>query len=272
MTETVNGEIKVKVISETGAEEATTTKPSEAQAEAKKGTEQMSGMLKILNGIGKTLKKVNPVFDVSSIVIYLIRKSAVIMGILDPVLDILSAVVDVILKSLVPLLIPVLKIMASSIPAIEVASKVIEGFLSPIAKVLEWIAKQIQDGAAIIKKWTGGGGGEKAKNIGATVAKYTLPPVMAYEGIKKGWNALSEHFPGGSRYIPNDMTAQLHRGESVLTARETQKARSGTGGVSIQNPQFNITAGGTSTVDAKAFASVLYKEFSQKMVSEARRS
>lgn len=272
MAETVNGEIKVKVISETEGEEATQAKPSEAQAEAKKGAEQMSGMLKILTGIGKIMKKVNPVFDVSSIVIYLIRKSAVIMGILDPVLDILGAVVDVILKSLVPLLIPVLKIMASSIPAIEVASKVIEGFLSPIAKALDWVAKMIQEGAAIIKKWTGGGGAEKAKNIGATVAKYTLPPVMAYEGIKKGWNALSERFPGGSRYIPTDMTAQLHRGESVLTARETQRNKAGGGGITVQNPQFSITAGGTSTMDAKAFANTLYKEFTKKLTDDARRS
>jgi hypothetical protein len=271
MTESVNGEIRVKVIGETGDEGKESTKPTEAKTEEKKNVEQMSGMLKILNGIGKTMKKINPVFDVSNIIIYLIRKSAVIMGILDPVLDILGAVVDVILKSLFPVLVPVLKIMAASIPAIEVASKVIEGFLSPIAKALEWIAKLVQDGAAIIKKWTGGGGGETAKNIGVKVAKSSIVPLMAYEGIKTGWNKLSEHFPGGSRYIPTDMTAQLHRGESVLTARETQRNKAG-GGITIQNPQFSITAGGTSTMDAKAFANTLYKEFTKKLTDDARRS
>ena len=74
----------------------------------------------------------------------------------------------------------------------------------------------------------------------------------------------------GTSYVPSNMTAELHRGESVLNARETQR-RGTSQGMNIMNPQFVVNAGGSTTLDAKAFAQQLYQEFSKKLVTEARR-
>ena len=57
----------------------------------------------------------------------------------------------------------------------------------------------------------------------------------------------------------------------VLTAREN-KSGAGSSGISINNPQFTINAGGSTTMDAKAFAQQLYREFTKKLTEETRRA
>ena len=94
--------------------------------------------------------------------------------------------------------------------------------------------------------------------------------------IKKGIGGVKKllGFQSGTKYVAQNMTAELHRGESVLTARETQQQRSSKNNPAllVQNPQFTINAGGATAMDAKVFGSMMYKEFSKKLTDEARRS
>jgi hypothetical protein len=233
-------------------------------------------MGKWLGSIGKVMKKVSPVFDLSNIMMYLLRKSQVIMGIIEPFLDILGAIIDVLLMPLVPILVPLLRVLAAAIPGIQAFAKVIEGFLKPIADVLTLVANYVAEGAALIKNWLGGGGAEKAKNVGKSMFENATPLGMGIKGIKDlvGFiktGKINERKQSGIAYVPQTMTAELHRGESVLNARETQRRESGNNGLNIMNPQFNVTAGGSTTLDARVFAQQLYQEFSKKLVTEARR-
>ena len=271
--ENVSGEIKIKLITETGEGETGKEKPEPKKPDQQKKDDSKN--LTWLAAIGKYLKKVSPVFDLSNIIVYLLRKSQVIMGILDPLLDVIGAVIDTLLMPLVPLLVPVIKMIAGSIPAIQVAMDVVTGFLSPIATVLNTVAKWVQEGAAIIKKWLGGGAGGAVKNIGKEIFMKATPIGMGISAVKSLWHGLfgnKEPKQSGIAYVPHTMTAELHRGESVLNARETQKNAKGNPALIVQSPQFIINAGGTTTMDAKVFGQQLYREFTRKLTEEARRS
>jgi len=266
MADMVSGEVSVKIL-DTGAEGV----EGVAKPKPKPEDKELSGMAKWMASIGKGLKKVNPVFDVSNIIVNLLRKSQVIMAIVEPFIDILAAIIDTLLMPLVPLLAPVLRIIASSIPAIQMVMTVITGILEPISGALDWLADIVQEGAAIIKGAIPDAGKFNPVNSDSIWSEMV-------QGVTQSLNSMIGDitpFASGIPFVPQTMTAELHRGESVLTARETQQRNAtsggGGGGVNIMNPQFVVNAGGSNTLDAKVFADQLYREFSKKLTSETRR-
>jgi len=275
MAENVSGEIKLRMITE-GDEKAAEGVEGKVQGKVSpKKDPELTGMAKWMASIGKTMKKINPVFDTSSIIIYLIRKSAVIWGLVEPLIDILAAIIDTLLMPLVPLLAPVLRIIASSIPAIQMVMTVITGILEPISGTLDWLADIVQDGAAIIKGWKISPESFNPlndKSIWAGMSNAVSSSLSSVLGSIPGIGGLfAAPKASGIAYVPQTMTAELHRGETVLTARETQQRNAAGGGVNIMNPQFVVNAGGSTTMDAKVFAQQLYAEFSKKLTSETRR-
>jgi hypothetical protein len=275
-------DINVHVIEEGGAGKggagkggagAASSGDKEEKPTAKKSEQSLSGINKLMASGMKMMKKMNPVFDTSNIIVNLLRKSSVIMAVLEPLMDIIMAYVDTFLATLMPIIAPILKLLAGLLPEFQILISWIQPFLEPIAKVLETLAKWVTEGAKILK-----GLADKFQ-LGSKVGKamWNSSPLgmgaKAVGGIISGGKKLLG-FQSGTSYVPHNMVAQLHKGESVLTARETQQRK--TSGVNpaltIQNPSFTINAGGRDTMDAKVFASRLYKEFTKSLVDEARRA
>jgi len=144
----------------------------------------------------------------------------------------------------------------------------IQPFFEPISKVLETLAKWVTEGAKLLK------GLADKLGLGAKVGKalWNATP-LGMAGKLVGGAKKMLGFQAGTKYVPQNMTAELHRGESVLTARETQKQKSKNNpALMVQNPQFTINAGAGTAMDTKVFGSMMYKEFTKKLTDDARRS
>ena len=269
MADLPSGEIKLRMITE-GDEKAAEGTPEGKPKGKTKEDPQIGGIGKHLSGMMKMMKKVNPVFDVSNIVVNLLRKSQVLMAIIEPFFDIIMAFVDTLLAQFVPLIMPLLKILAGLLPEFQVLVSWIQPFFEPISKMLETLAKWVTEGAKIIKSIA------DKFNIGKKIGNVLNAPQRAVGSIGKkvigGIGGLLG-FASGTKYVPQNMTAELHRGESVLTARETQQQKSRNNpALMVQNPQFTINAGAGTAMDAKVFGSMMYKEFTKKLTDDARRS
>lgn len=271
MAETVSGKIEVDLVTKGEDEKGAEGGAAKAAAggKGKKDDPQIGGIGKHVGGLMKMMKKVNPVFDVSNIIVNLLRKSQVIMGILEPFIDILVAFIDTILAPFMPILVPIIKLLAGLLPEVQILVSWIQPFLEPVAKVLDTLAKWVTEGAKILKSLA-----DKFQ-LGSKVGKaiWNATPLgmagKAVGGVKKLLG-----FQTGTKYVPQNMTAELHRGESVLTARETQQRNSAKNNpaLTVQNPQFTINAGGATAMDAKVFGAMMYREFSKKLTDEARRA
>jgi hypothetical protein len=270
MAETVNGKIEVDLVTKGEDEKGAEGGAPKADAGKKKDDPQIGGIGKQVGGFMKMMKKVNPVFDVSNIIVSLLRKSQVIMAIIEPFIDILMAFVDTLLAQFVPLFVPILKILAGLLPEFQILVSWIQPFLEPITSTLDTLAKWVTEGAKILKSLA-----DKFQ-LGQKVGKFIGENLTGPGLIKKGIGGVKSllGFQSGTKYVPQNMTAELHRGESVLTARETQMRNSAKNNpaLTVQNPQFTINAGGATAMDAKVFGSMLYREFAKKLTDEARRA
>ena len=277
MAENVSGEIKVKLITETGTgagEDVIAGKAAGAKVDPakKEDSHKLSGMEKWLSIVGKGMKKVAPVFDVSNIIVSIIKKSQGLMAFIEAFFDIVGAFIDILLAPLFPIIAPILRILASLLPVFQVFLTMTTPILLIVAKVLDTVAKWVQEGAVLLKDFI---------SHPIKIVTDIIDPLS--DQVNSTMNSildpLSSLFGGGKAkaqsglsYVPHTMTAELHRGESVLTARETQLGNQGNSGITVQNPQFTINAGGSTTMDAKAFAQQLYLEFTKKLTEETRRS
>ena len=268
MADLPSGEIKLRMITE-GDEQAAEGAPEGKPKSKTKDDPQIGGIGKHLGGMMKMMKKVTPVFDVSNIIVSLLRKSQVIMGIIEPFFDIIMAFVDTLLAPLIPIFVPILKILAGLLPELQMIMSWIVPFFEPIVGLLETLAKWVTEGAKILK------GLFDKLGIGKKAAKFVGDWMTGPGLAKKGVGAVKSllHLQSGTKYVSQNMTAELHRGESVLTARETQHQRSKNNpALMVQNPQFTINAGAGTAMDAKVFGSMMYKEFTKKLTDDARRS
>lgn len=272
MAETVSGKIEVDLVTKGEDEKGAEGGAAKAAAggKGKKDDAQIGGIGKHVGGLMKMMKKVNPVFDVSNIIVNLLRKSQVIMGILEPFIDILVAFIDTILAPFMPILVPIIKLLAGLLPEVQILVSWIQPFLEPVAKVLDTLAKWVTEGAKILKSLA-----DKfqiGQKVGKFAGEWLTGPGLAKKAVGGVKKLLG--FQSGTKYVPQNMTAELHRGESVLTARETQQRNSAKNNpaLTVQNPQFTINAGGATAMDAKVFGAMMYKEFSKKLTDEARRA
>lgn len=282
MGDNVSGEVKVKIIDATGESGGGGAQSPVADSQ-KKEADEMSSIGKMVSAMGKVMKKVSPVADMAGLIVYLLKKSAVLWTLIETFLDVVGAFVDVFLANvLVPLLMPFLKLMVQYLPFYQGIMEIVGAIMGVIGQALDLIVSPIVNAAKTAADMLRGVGKGLdiidwlADRIGDLVDMVTQLAGTTESVISSGSGILSSiggflGFQQGISYVPQTMTAELHRGESVLTAKETQERRNGGGGISVQNPQFTINAGGTSTVDAKVFGALLYREFSKKLTDEARR-
>jgi len=69
-------------------------------------------------------------------------------------------------------------------------------------------------------------------------------------------------FASGIRFVPRDMLAQIHKGETVLPRSQAEKFRDGRmGGISVDNITINMNGGsGANRNEAKRFARMIREE------------
>lgn len=272
----VSGEIKLKLITEGGVEGAAEGAAAPKDADKKSEQAQLQGMNKWLAGIGKVMKKISPVADLSGLIVYLLKKSAVLWSLIEAFLDIAGAFIDVILAPFVPIIVPVFKLLAAFIPLVQSFMKILQPTLDGIGALLEVIGILIK---GVVDKVKGffdkiSSPGKSSVGLAQNVAKLGIPGglIQFFKDMKRpkygGAGKPGEMYQSGIKYVPNNLVAQLHRGEQVLTAREAQRRNSG---MNIMNPQFNVTAGGSTTLDARVFARQLYKEFTTELARDSRR-
>ena len=275
MAENVTGEIKVKLITETGGpdeEKAAGKQAAPAKPAEKEDSRKLTGMEKWLSIVGKAMKKAVPVFDVSNIIVSIIKKSQVLMSLIEAFFDIVGGFIDILLAPLIPLLTPILRILASFLPIVQVLLEALNPILEPITDVLNKIAGWVSSIATFFKSTAPANMREDAIAAGKPgwlqgIAGFL--DKMPMMGAVHRWE--ENRLQSGTSFVPHTMTAELHRGEAVLSAREN-KSGAGSSGISINNPQFTINAGGSTTMDAKAFAQQLYREFTKKLTEETRRA
>ena len=133
---------------------------------------------------------------------------------------------------------PVLKVLGDSIAAIK---STIDGVSSAVETVIGWFQKLL---------------GYDGKNLASTTSTHThtettVKKVVNADGTTStiktdgqgresridsdGSGGASRGFAKGSVFIPNDMTAMLHRGEMVLTASQARKYREAASGIDYGN-------------------------------------
>lgn len=164
-------ELTVSVISPAGAATLAESKASvEAMPDAppKGKMDMMKSGGKMISG---GMKKAGISFGLSSI----LKQSQIFTGFLGSVFQIVGGLVDVLLAPLMPILIPVLQILAKSIPIVsKVANFVIGGLVGLITPVFAAIGNlwnSFSEAWGFIKE---GRWGEAAKTIGSAIWDYAM--------------------------------------------------------------------------------------------------
>ena len=201
----------------------------------------------ILELIKPLIEKLVPVFTkiIDKLLPPLISLFDALMPVLMPLIDIFVELLDTALLPLIEAFLPLIEVLLPPLATLlEALMPLITGVANIIANVLvlavdnltsafDWLMNALQPTFDLLKKigeMAGdvlGGAGDFIGGIGGGVGDF-------FGGVGDALGLPS--FAVGTSYVPEDMIAQIHKGERILTAEENKSFSGGAG----NNIVFNI--------------------------------